>query len=77
MKFIVLYTKHQIVAMIRGKVLPKIRYDHLVVIQSQNMPKQHIAANKKRNLALQEHQWLPVQRQSQQSLPVQQEEVHK
>ena len=32
-----------ILAMIRGKVFRKIRYDHLVVIQSQKiMPKQHV-----------------------------------
>ena len=56
MRFIVLYSKRQIAAMIHGKVLRKIRYDLLVVIQSRKMPKQHMAANNKHNLALQEHQ---------------------
>ena len=51
-----LYSKRQIVAMICGKVLRKVRHDLLVVIGSQKMPKQHVAANKKHNLALQEHQ---------------------
>ena len=56
MRFIVLYSKRQITAMIRGKVLRKVRYDLLEVTQSQNVPRQHLEANKRRNLALQEHQ---------------------
>ena len=56
-----LYSKRQIVAMIRGiKVLRKIGYDLLVVIMSQKMPKQQVAANKNRSLALQEHQHITV-----------------
>ena len=34
----------------------EIRYNLLAVNRSQKMPKQHVAANKKHNLALQEHQ---------------------
>ena len=56
MRFIILYSKRQIIAMIRGEVLRKIRYDLLVVTQSQKMPKQHLTANKRCSLALQEHQ---------------------
>ena len=56
MRFIILYSKRQIIAMIRGKVLRKIRCDLLVVTQSQKMPKQHMAVNKRCSLALQEHQ---------------------
>ena len=42
--------------MICGKVFWTIQYDPLVVIHIQKMPKQHVAVNKKCNLALQEHQ---------------------
>ena len=53
---LVLYSKRPIVAMIRGKVLRKFRYDPLVVIQSRKIPKQHVAVNEKYKLAPQEHQ---------------------
>ena len=52
----IIFEAPDIVAMIRGKVLRKIRYNLLAVNRSQKMPKQHVAANKKHNLALQEHQ---------------------
>ena len=56
MRFIVLYWKRQIAAMIRGKVLDDSIRSSRCDSESENAQTTHVAANNKHNLALQEHQ---------------------